>query len=70
VPQVWRMTSAQALFDTVLNSTVRTAALLRAQRPEALAHIQAAVQDAAERFHVWEGIELPMPSVLASAVKR
>jgi ubiquinone/menaquinone biosynthesis C-methylase UbiE len=70
VPQVWRMASAQALFDTMLKGTVRIAALLRAQRPEALAHIQAAVRDAAERFRVGEGIELAMPSVLASAMKR
>jgi SAM-dependent methyltransferase len=70
VMQVWRLASPQTLFEIMLSSTVRIAALLRAQKPEPLARIKAAVQEGAERFRAGEAVELPMPAVLASAVKR
>ena len=36
VPQVWRLRSPELLFEIMLRSTVRTAALLAAQTPHAL----------------------------------
>ncbi|HET8679688.1 MAG TPA: hypothetical protein VFM39_06170, partial [bacterium] len=69
VPQVWRLRSADALFDIMQGSTVRTAGLLRAQTPQALDAIRTEVRDAAEAYRKGQAIELPMPAVLASAMK-
>jgi SAM-dependent methyltransferase len=70
VPQVWRFPSAAAFFDGISASTVRTAALLRAQTPENLAKIRAAVESETRNYSLANGmIELPMPARLASARK-
>ena len=67
VPQIWRVASPEAPFEAVMNGTVRSAALLRAQTPQALAAIRDAVR-AAAREHLRDGaIELAMPAVLAAA---
>ena len=44
VPQVWRLPSPAAFFDGISASTVRTAALPRAQTAENLARIRAAAE--------------------------
>jgi SAM-dependent methyltransferase len=70
VPQVWRFPSADAFFDGISASTVRTAALLRAQTPQALAKIRAEVIRQASRYAGADGgIALPMPAVVASTSK-
>lgn len=70
VPQVWRFASAAAYFDGISASTVRTAALLRAQSPENLARIRAQAQSEASRYARGDGsIELPMPALVACARK-
>jgi SAM-dependent methyltransferase len=70
VPQVWRFTSAAAFFNGISASTVRTAALLRAQTPENLARIRSAAESEARNYSLADGtIELPMPALLASARK-
>jgi hypothetical protein len=69
VPQVWRLRSPEALFEIMLNSTVRTAALLGAQTSHALDAIRDELRDATAAFRNGGVIELPMPSVLASAKK-
>ena len=69
VPQVWRLRSPEVLFEIMLHSTVRTAALLGAQAPLALDAIRDDVRDATAAFRNGDAIELPMPSVLASAKK-
>jgi ubiquinone/menaquinone biosynthesis C-methylase UbiE len=69
LPQVWRLDSADALFEIMLGSTVRTGALLRAQMPKALAAIRADIRDGAGAYRKGSAIELPMPAVLASATK-
>jgi hypothetical protein len=51
------------------NGTVRTAGLLAAQTAEALDAIRKAAREGAEAYGKGEGIELPMPAVLASTVK-
>jgi SAM-dependent methyltransferase len=66
VPQVWRLDSADGLFEIMLGSTVRTGALLRAQTPAALAAIRGEILKAVGKAGA---IELPMPAVLASATK-
>jgi ubiquinone/menaquinone biosynthesis C-methylase UbiE len=65
VPQVWRLESADTLFDVMYNGSVRNAALLRAQKPEVLAAIRAEIRLGVEQHQR----ELPMPSVLATAQK-
>lgn len=62
IPQSWRLDSAESLFTIMQGSTVRTAALLRAQTAQALEAIRAEVTATAKK-------ELPMPAVLASATK-
>ena len=62
VRQTWRLASREALWEYLISSTVRTGALLRAQKPQALEAIRKEVVAASQA-------ELPMPAVLASATK-
>ena len=66
VPLVWRLTSGEALFDAFLQGAVRTAALLRAQTPEAMSKIRRAIADGAELYRHGDVVELPMAAVLSS----
>ena len=70
VPQVWRLASLDALFDVMRGGTVRTAGLLRAQTPEAQDAIRAEIREAVRPYQHGSVIEIPMPAVLASAVRR
>jgi ubiquinone/menaquinone biosynthesis C-methylase UbiE len=65
VPQVWRLPSADALFEVLYNGSVRNAALLRAQKPDVLEKIREELRRSVELA----GNELAMPSVLASGKK-
>jgi len=67
VPQMWRLASRDALFEVMQGGTVRTAGLLRAQTPEALGAIRAAIREALAPYERDGAVELPMPAVLASA---
>lgn len=69
VPQGWRFKTSTELFEAMLAGTVRTAALLKAQTPEALAAIGEAIRKDVEGFAADGGYELPMPSVLSAARK-
>ncbi len=69
VPQTWRLPAPETLYEIMADSTVRTAALLRAQTAEAREAIRTAMRAAADRHRRGGGIELPMPAVLASARK-
>jgi SAM-dependent methyltransferase len=69
VAQVWRFPSLDALMDVMEGSTVRTAALLRAQAPAARDAIRREVREAVRAYQRGEGVELPMPAVLASAAR-
>jgi len=69
VPQTWRLPSADILLEAFLVATVRTGALLRAQSPWALQAIRAAVREACKAYEKDGVIELPMPAVLACALK-
>lgn len=70
VPQVWRLGSTDALFDAMWSSAVRTGALLQGQAPAALDLIRADIREATRAFQRGAEVVLPMPAVLASAVKR
>src|SRR5688572_24172409 len=69
VPQTWVLDSGEALFTTMLTASVRTAALLNMQRPEALVSIRKEIASRAEEFRKGPVIELPMPAILTSAYK-
>lgn len=69
VPQLWRLKDSDGLFQAMISGTVRTGGLLRAQQPEALVSIREAIRTAVESYRHGNCFELPMPAVLASAVK-
>jgi SAM-dependent methyltransferase len=66
-PQTWRLPHDDDLFRVMLEGTVRTSALLRGQRPEALAAIREATAAEAARHRRNGQVELAMPAVLATA---
>lgn len=67
VPQIWRVPSPDAHFEAIMKGTVRAAALLRAQTPEALASIRDAIRKAAGAYARDGTLELMMPAVVAAA---
>ena len=69
LPLTWVLSSPDAVFDATARGGVRTAAVLRAQTPEALERIRLAVRQSVERYASSDRFELPMPAVLASATK-
>jgi ubiquinone/menaquinone biosynthesis C-methylase UbiE len=69
IPQIWRLASADNLFNVFLRSSVRSAALLRAQSAGALAAIQVAIRERMAEYQKGGGFELPMPAVLCSGFK-
>jgi ubiquinone/menaquinone biosynthesis C-methylase UbiE len=69
LPLVWRFPDAKAVFAAIQQGTVRTAALLRAQTPEALAAIREAVRTDAATYATDSGVEVPMGAVLTAARK-
>jgi SAM-dependent methyltransferase len=68
-PQTWRLAHEEDLFDIMMGGTVRTAALLRAQRPAELKVIRRAVASEALALRRNGRIELAMPAALASGRK-
>jgi SAM-dependent methyltransferase len=69
VPQVWRIADPDQLFEVVARATVRAAATLRAQSPSAREAIRSALRETATAYKRGDTYELPMPAVVASAVK-
>ena len=69
IPLVWRLDSAAALYDAFVEGAVRTAALLKAQTPDALAAIRRAIADGVEPYRRGEAIEIPMAAVLSSGTR-
>jgi ubiquinone/menaquinone biosynthesis C-methylase UbiE len=69
VAQTWHLPAGDGLFDAMKDSTVRTAGLLRAQKPLVLDKIREAMRAALARYTKGDGIELPMPALVASGMK-
>jgi SAM-dependent methyltransferase len=69
LPLSWQLPHADAAFEALSRGGVRTAAVLRAQRPDALAAIRIAVRRGVEAYARDEGFSIPMPAVLASATR-
>ncbi|MGD9764367.1 MAG: class I SAM-dependent methyltransferase [Candidatus Binatia bacterium] len=70
VPQVWRLSEPDRVFEALARGTVRTGAALRAQSPAAREAIKAALRDVVTPYRRGEYYDVPMPAVLASAVKQ
>ena len=70
VAQTWRFPSVSAWFDGVERSTVRTAALLKAQTPQAYAAIRAAFEKRGEAYRGEGGrVDVPMPAMITTATR-
>jgi len=69
VPQVWRVTDPDDVFEIIAKGSVRAAATLRAQSPSALAAIKAAIRKTVSAYKHGESYDVPVPAVLAAAVK-
>jgi SAM-dependent methyltransferase len=69
IPQVWRFNTPDEPLEAFYNGGVRIKAILRAQSGEALEAIRRAVRKDARKFIRHDFIEIPMPAVLASALK-
>ena len=69
LPLVWRLSSAGDVFDALSRGGVRTAAVLRAQTPAALAAIRADIEREVAGYAQDDGFVVPMPAMLAAAVK-
>ena len=69
VAQIWRLPAGDGLFDAMKDSTVRTAGLLRAQKPTVLDKIRETVRAEVEKYTKRGVIRLPMPALIASGVK-
>jgi len=67
IPLVWRLESVDALYDAFVEGAVRTAALLKAQTPEATVAIRRAIVDSLGPYRRGDAFELPMAAVLSSA---
>ena len=69
VPQVWRLAGVEELIGIVESSTVRAAATWAAQTPAARDRIRAALAEALAPYRQGEAFDVPVPALLASAVK-
>jgi SAM-dependent methyltransferase len=67
VTVLWRVPSPGRLFDAQLHAGVRTAAVLRAQPPERLEAIRAAMADGVRRYAEGDEFVLPIAARLVSA---
>jgi SAM-dependent methyltransferase len=69
VSQIWRLPTGDGLFNAMKDSTVRTAGLLRAQKPSVLNKIREAMRLEVKKYNKGEIVDLPMPALIASGVK-
>src|SRR5262249_50083894 len=69
LPLVWRLPSADALFEAALRGGVRTSAALQAQSPQSLVKIQQAVRESLIPYAAGTSVAVPMMVVLASGRK-
>jgi ubiquinone/menaquinone biosynthesis C-methylase UbiE len=69
VPQVWRVTDPDQVFEIIANGSVRAAATLRAQSSSARASIKASIRNTVSAYKCGENFDVPAPAVLAAAIK-
>lgn len=69
LPMSWQFPNVDAVMAAFQDGTVRTAALLKAQTPEALDAIRKAMRAEAAAYATAGGVDVPMGAVLTSASK-
>ena len=69
IPQIWQVDDGKQMLEAIETGTVRAGALLRAQTQRAKKKIVSIVCNEAEKYRKKEFLDIPMPAVLASAVK-
>jgi ubiquinone/menaquinone biosynthesis C-methylase UbiE len=69
IKQIWRVSAPEQVFDIILEGSVRAAAMLRGQTPEARKTIRSTVRDTISAYRNGPWYEVPMPAVLATAAK-
>jgi SAM-dependent methyltransferase len=69
LPITWTVSSPEVVFEAMSRGGVRTAAVLRAQTPEALAKIRDDVLRSVETFAKDGKFVIPMPAILASGCR-
>ena len=69
VTQTWRITDPGKLFDMFAESSVRAGATLRAQSHTAQQAIRSALKERILEFKCDDHFAIPMPAVVASAIK-
>lgn len=69
VPQIWRLSSPDQLFEAVTEGSVRAAATIRSQSPTAREAIRTALRETVKAYRRGDCFEVPMPAVIASAVR-
>jgi ubiquinone/menaquinone biosynthesis C-methylase UbiE len=69
VPQVWRLSHPDELYEVVTEGSVRAAATIRSQSSSAREAIRAALRETVMAYKRGDHFEVPMPAVIASAIK-
>jgi SAM-dependent methyltransferase len=69
ISQLWRLPGGDGLFNAMKNSTVRTAGLLRAQKPTVLDKIRDTIRAEVEEYARRGVVKLPMPALIAAGVR-
>lgn len=69
VPQVWRLSDPDQLFEAVTEGSVRAAATIRSQTLTVRDAIRAALRETVKAYKRKDHFELPMPAVIATAAK-
>lgn len=69
VPQLWRLTEPEQVYDVFQRATVRMRALLQAQPPDRALRIRAALRDELGPYRPGEQYDVPMPALLVAGRK-
>lgn len=69
VPQMWRVSDPDMVFQSIVEGSVRAAATIRAQTPAAREAIKTAMRHTVAAYRCGDSYEVPMPAALATAVK-
>lgn len=69
VPQVWRVSDPDEVFQSIAEGSVRAAATIRAQTTVAREAIKAAMRNTVAAYRRGDSYDVPMPAALAAAVK-
>jgi ubiquinone/menaquinone biosynthesis C-methylase UbiE len=69
IPQVWHLSDPDSLFGALTEGSVRAAATIRSQSSEAVEAIRIALRETVMTYKRGDRFEVPMPAIVASAIK-